>query len=769
MIAAVANATVRKQGDSRSMEQIKLEVTSGDLLSGNTERTWMGELLHSAAYAGGQTPVSGAAQLFDKAAGTESCASLQFVDAPVEREFLSSRWHAQQIGATVGMIVPFLLVHKAVNGVGNAMLGKAEAGLGSTLFTRRAVGESALTGAIMEGVFRPVNTELQPDFLRSRFENAVTGAVTMGVLTGGSIGLQSAFRQARNLAARLASSDIGSAMISGVPAGVVHAELASKVSTGEHASFRQHAESVYSFCFLGGALASSKVIASRMHEASAPVVADATPGRSPEVAPSLAEPTIEAQGAKNSGKLAVGKPLRSETSGGFWDFWAPSEDVPARTGDGASLFGFGPARERPAVYEPFRSTPAGEAALREFYPQLTNETVMRAVVARLKTALEQPLWTEDLRPKLDTFRRERTLEKHFAERASVFRRELGQLDPASAEQVASMQRRVERFEEAAAKHKANAAEVKAEVKPKLSARARDWARAFNDAIAEHQLPAVGFKAGTQQNPAYYMGTAGVDVGLFHFASRMNITLLAKSTVHEYLHFMQDLAVVRLAEVQNAAGEAPVAVAPTIDQVRTSYEQLMGVPLRNRLLATAQVENAKGNPVPAAEALDNAAKVAEAYRVYPTGSIKRHIVRAATLAQWIETIRDGGAPVESLFAKLSTSEGSGNIFKPGEVGIGLQKRLFPHGNIPEGTRTAMEAWSSPAPGETVASAALVPEAARELVLADLRSQLERTNRVIGKRRDAYFGNYLERQTYTLESMFGTPLQHGLQFSFLWKKG
>lgn len=265
MIMDLANATVRMQGDFGSMEQSKLEVTSGDLLSGNTERTWMGELFHSAAYAGVQTPVSGAAQLLDKAAGTESCASLQFVDAPAESEFLSSRWHAQQIGATVGMIVPFLLVHKAVSGVGNAALGKAETGLGSTLFTRRAVGESALTGAIMEGVFRPVNTELQPDFLRSRFENAVTGGLTMGVLTGGSIGLQSAFRQERTLAARLVSSDIGSAMISGVPAGLVHAEVASKVTTGEHASFRQHAESVYSFCLLGAALASSKVKIGRAH------------------------------------------------------------------------------------------------------------------------------------------------------------------------------------------------------------------------------------------------------------------------------------------------------------------------------------------------------------------------------------------------------------------------------------------------------------------------------------------------------------------------
>lgn len=244
-------------------EQIKLTRTDNQLLSGQSEdRSLVAELLHSAAYAAVQSPLKGVAQLVDSGAGTSLLPAVTFMDSPKEREFLSAKWHAQQFGAMVGMAAPFLLLHKGVGKCSSAAFGQAEASLAAkSVLTQRVVGEAMVTGALFEGVFKPTerNASNSEDSLAmSRLKQGLVGAATFGTLARASVGLQSLCRAETGMAVRVIGSDVGSSVISGAPAGMVNAELTSRLTRGTGASTKEFAQSIYSFSVLGGAVAGAK-------------------------------------------------------------------------------------------------------------------------------------------------------------------------------------------------------------------------------------------------------------------------------------------------------------------------------------------------------------------------------------------------------------------------------------------------------------------------------------------------------------------------------
>src|SRR3982750_70076 len=77
----------------------------------------LGDAVHSALYTALQEPVSGVTQIVDEFTGTKLLPKVQFLDAPVQAQFGTADWHAQQVGSAVGMLLPFMLVGKGVRGV----------------------------------------------------------------------------------------------------------------------------------------------------------------------------------------------------------------------------------------------------------------------------------------------------------------------------------------------------------------------------------------------------------------------------------------------------------------------------------------------------------------------------------------------------------------------------------------------------------------------------------------------------------------------------
>lgn len=235
-----------------------------ELLSTEKQPGWVEEFARSAAYSGLQSPLKGLAQIVDKSVGTQLMDKVTFMDAPKESAFMSGTWHAQQLGAMVGMTAPFLLLHKGVGKCGNLMLGKLEQTAATDVLVRRAVLESAVSGAAFEGLCRPVGPQ-EDNFLKARVGHAIVGAATFGVLTRSALGIQSLMHAERGIGAAIIRSEIGSTMLSGIPAGLVNAELSSRFQHGVGANRQQFAESIYTFSVLGGTMAAGKTLVGGTH------------------------------------------------------------------------------------------------------------------------------------------------------------------------------------------------------------------------------------------------------------------------------------------------------------------------------------------------------------------------------------------------------------------------------------------------------------------------------------------------------------------------
>lgn len=238
-------------------EKHSLTIAPQKLLDSNSQTTWAEEFAYSAVWGGLQSPVLGAAQIVDKSFDTHLQKSLQFMPAPAESQSVG-RWHAQQLGAMAGMAVPFLLLHKGVGFCGNRLLGALETTASNTLLAKRSIQESIATGVLFDGLFRPIAEGQQGSFAEARIKNALIGGTTFGALTGSSIGIRSLLQAERGLTATLLRSQIGSTMLSGIPAGAVNAELTSRLYTGKGASAKDIAKSIYSFSVLGGAMGLGK-------------------------------------------------------------------------------------------------------------------------------------------------------------------------------------------------------------------------------------------------------------------------------------------------------------------------------------------------------------------------------------------------------------------------------------------------------------------------------------------------------------------------------
>jgi len=214
------------------------------------------EFLHSAAYAAIQEPVKGVSQLVDHIAGTNLEKNLTFMAQPSGGGGTGD-WIAQQLGAGVGMILPYMLVRGGVKGV-----------MGESAKTATTLGmslkEAGMTGFAYQALLKPTEGNPDNNFWVSRGLNGVAGAATFMTLTGSAYGLGklSSIAESSGMvrAAPLLRNPILAGVISGVPAGVVSAEGSSIINNGKFASGSEIGQSIAGMALIGGVFGANEVV-----------------------------------------------------------------------------------------------------------------------------------------------------------------------------------------------------------------------------------------------------------------------------------------------------------------------------------------------------------------------------------------------------------------------------------------------------------------------------------------------------------------------------
>jgi SAM-dependent methyltransferase len=231
-----------------------------------TAKTLFSDVAGSAFHQGIQSPYNGVAQLWNRTGGalTHTQMSMMDVAQPETVQFGSARWYAQTIGGAAGMVLPFLACKGAVSGLGRGFRYSTGLAIGETataeLLNSTAgrlampVLEAGASGAMFEGVFRPVNDN--ENFALARFRNAAIGFGTFSALSVGSTGLKALDRQflsaERPWMVNTFKHDVARNALAGFGAGALDANMHSVAEGHGLASLDDTMKSAYSFGLLGG-------------------------------------------------------------------------------------------------------------------------------------------------------------------------------------------------------------------------------------------------------------------------------------------------------------------------------------------------------------------------------------------------------------------------------------------------------------------------------------------------------------------------------------
>lgn len=190
-----------------------------------------------------QRPINGLTQLTGKLVGHE-LPQLSLVE--VKKGATGAEVFAEQAGAAVGMLVPFLGTRALVRGALGSRLGTGYGGVAL---------EGGLTGLGMGTVLTPVENG-QP-FWQTRLANGLTDAGTFSLLnvTGKGVGSMKAFGMTAEtpLLSRVGKGALAGS-ISGLPAGFAHAELHSITHGRGLAGAAEIAGDMTGFALFGGLL-----------------------------------------------------------------------------------------------------------------------------------------------------------------------------------------------------------------------------------------------------------------------------------------------------------------------------------------------------------------------------------------------------------------------------------------------------------------------------------------------------------------------------------
>lgn len=229
----------------------------------------IGEAGYSALYQGAQSPITSLGQIGDNLLSkgnvkTNIADAVTLLSAPEHEEFGTARWHAQQIGGGIGMILPFMATKSALSKTGLSFAARTEASVyASSKLASTAnaglVADGALTGFAYDFFLRPVEQQDSNRFWVARGEHGLAGAATFGTLTAGSVGLR---HMSRSLAASLVDApkvarvayDATMGALPGIPAGIVNADASARLSKGRWATTEERTQGAYTMVMAGGAL-----------------------------------------------------------------------------------------------------------------------------------------------------------------------------------------------------------------------------------------------------------------------------------------------------------------------------------------------------------------------------------------------------------------------------------------------------------------------------------------------------------------------------------
>lgn len=257
--------TQLNQGDSLRGADVKL--TSGAEALLHREQSDAEVLLRSAAYAAFQAPLNGVLQLFDrdgKKGLLAADSSFQLVAAPTQSEAWSRKWHLEQIGTGLGMIVPLVATHKLIHSAFPSKIAglASEKGLQClTNIERRALLKYEITtavgtGAVFGGVLTPSKDFENSGLGRARFDQALSSALTFGTLATASAGIKSLTSgvKSEGLLGRFVKSESLATALAGIPAGIVAVDSHKLLQHGKLASWDERFQSMYTFSVMGAGL-----------------------------------------------------------------------------------------------------------------------------------------------------------------------------------------------------------------------------------------------------------------------------------------------------------------------------------------------------------------------------------------------------------------------------------------------------------------------------------------------------------------------------------
>lgn len=201
------------------------------------------DFARAAAYSLLQSPIKALSQPIDAITGTTLAKNTLFISAPEQADYNTKTFWAQQAGHALGTLGSFYVAGKIVKDFTRG--GLTEAQLATTLSNRGVLGltlkETALTGLIHDSILRPTADEDKNALLTARATAGVNGALTLSSMTLAGFGLKRA--GSRN--------EVINGTLSGIPGGLINAELHSIFQQGKLATVEQLTQSVVTMSVIG--------------------------------------------------------------------------------------------------------------------------------------------------------------------------------------------------------------------------------------------------------------------------------------------------------------------------------------------------------------------------------------------------------------------------------------------------------------------------------------------------------------------------------------
>lgn len=228
----------------------------GEETDGANDKSTLEQALHSAAYSGLQSPLTGVLQLVDGAAGTDLAENAKIISTPESKEFLTKDWGVQTVSAAAGMILPFMAARRGAKGFLRNSVNRS-ALKNPNFWKSYAVKETATAGFIYGSVFHPTygNESLVP----ARLRQGLVDAATFGTLAKASIATRGVGQNigTTHRMGKALDNTVAASTIAGLPAGFVAAQGYSLVNNGELAGVTDTAKSMVEMSFVGMALSGS--------------------------------------------------------------------------------------------------------------------------------------------------------------------------------------------------------------------------------------------------------------------------------------------------------------------------------------------------------------------------------------------------------------------------------------------------------------------------------------------------------------------------------